>query len=80
MLVARFVKCYYQDLQLNTFPFLRWKYDFLVILLKIVSTTFLPVCFSSLKKSTCETWKIFFIFLQKLFSFSGKLRFYILDI
>ena len=38
--------------------------------LKVVSTTFLVVCFLRLKESTCETMKnIFFISLRKLFSF-----------
>ena len=47
--------------------------------LKVVSATFLLVCFASQKKSTCETWKNAFISLQKLFSFSRKSHFYILD-
>ena len=36
-------------------------------------TTFLLVYFSSLKESTFETRKMFFISLQKLFSFSRNL-------
>ena len=35
--------------------------------LKVVSATFLPVCFVCLKESTCETMKMFFISLRKLF-------------
>ena len=48
--------------------------------LKVVSTTFLLVCFLSLKKSICETRKMFLISLQKLFSFSRKSNFRISDI
>ena len=49
--------------------------------LKVVSATFLLVCFLSLKKSTCETRKnIFFISLQKLISPSRKSNFRFLDI
>ena len=48
--------------------------------LKVVSTTFLLVCFLSWKGSTCETRKNVFISLQKLFSFSRKSNFRILDI
>ena len=33
--------------------------------LKVVSTTFLLVCFSGLKESTCETWKNVFYFTSK---------------
>ena len=36
---------------------------------KVVSNTFVLVCFSSPKESTCETWKKYFISLQKRFSF-----------
>ena len=36
---------------------------------KIVSATFLLVCFLHLKDSTCEQGTIFFISLRKLFSF-----------
>ena len=45
-----------------------------------LNATFLLVCFSSLKDTNCETWKMFFISLQKLFSFSRKSNFSILDI
>ena len=48
--------------------------------LKVVSTTFLLVCFSSLKESICEIWKSVFISLQKLISLSRKSNFSILDI
>ena len=37
--------------------------------LKVVSTTFLLVCFVYLKLNTCETRKMFFVSLQKLFPF-----------
>ena len=37
-----------------------------------MSATFLLVCFLSLNESTCQTRKILFISLQKLFSFSRK--------
>ena len=36
---------------------------------KVVSATFLLVCFVCLKESTCETRKIFFVSLRELFSF-----------
>ena len=49
--------------------------------LKFVSTTFLLFCFLSVKGSFCETKKnLFFISLQKFFSFSKKSNFRILDI
>ena len=57
---------------------------FLVIFLlclKVVSATFLLVCFLSLQGSTCEIRKnVFFFSLQKFFSFSRKSKFRILDI
>ena len=37
--------------------------------LKVVSATFLLVCFVYLKLNTCETRKMFFVSLQKLFPF-----------
>ena len=37
--------------------------------LKVVSATFLQVCFVCLKESTCETRKMFIISLRKLYSF-----------
>ena len=38
------------------------------LLLKVVSVTLLLVCFSSLKESTCETWKnVYFTFEALLF-------------
>ena len=46
---------------------------------KVLFSTFVVLCFSSLKDSTCETWKKFVSF-QKLSSFSGKPNFRILDI
>ena len=39
-------------------------------ILKVVSATFLLVCFACLKENTCEKMKNFFISLRKLFSFS----------
>ena len=35
--------------------------------LRVVSATFLLVCFSSLKESTCKTWKNVFYFTGKVF-------------
>ena len=46
--------------------------------LKVVSATFVLVCFLSLNESTCQTRKSVFISLQKLFSFSRKSYFRIL--
>ena len=46
---------------------------------KVVSATFLLVCFLSLNESTCQIRKMLFIPLQKLFSFSRKSTFSILD-
>ena len=46
--------------------------------LKVVSATFVLVCFSSLNKSTLETRKKKFISLLKLFLFSRKPSFRIL--
>ena len=45
-----------------------WVINHLTIL-KVVSATFLLVCFACLKERTCETRKMFFISLRKLFSF-----------
>ena len=42
---------------------------YMCIFLKVVSATFLLVCFVCLKESTCETMKMLFISLRKLFSF-----------
>ena len=47
--------------------------------LHVVSTTFLLICFVSLKGTTCALGKMFFISLQKLFSFSRKSKLRILD-
>ena len=55
-------------------------YNFNVPFLKVVSTTFLLVCFLFLKESTCETLKSAFYFTSKLFSFLRKSNFRILDI
>ena len=46
--------------------------------LKVVSATFVLVCFLSLKESTCKTRKNVFNSLQTLFSFSRKSNFRIL--
>ena len=55
----------------------RW-YTFPVIpplnLLKVVSVTFLVVCFLSLKENTCETWKKFY-FTSKAFFIPQKIKF-----
>ena len=62
----------------NIFDF--YFYWFLIRFLKVVSTTFLLVCFSSLKEDNCETCKNLFFSLQKLFLLSRKINFRILDI
>ena len=46
--------------------------------LKVVSATFVLVCFLIVNESTCQTRKKNFISLQKLFSFSRKSNFRIL--
>ena len=46
--------------------------------LKVVSATFLVVCFLDLNESTCQTRENDFISLQKLFTFSRKSNFRIL--
>ena len=46
--------------------------------LKVVSTTFLLVCFLNLNESTCQTREDVFISLQKLFRFLRKSSFRIL--
>ena len=55
----------------------RW-YTFPVIpplnLLKVVSVTFLVVCFLSLKENSCETWKKFY-FTSKAFFIPQKIKF-----
>ena len=49
--------------------------------LEVVSATFVLVCFSSLKESTCETWgKKYFTSKALFLSFSRKSKFRILDI
>ena len=48
--------------------------------LKTASTTFLLVCFTSLKESTCEIWKNVFYFTSKALFVSRKSNFIILDI
>ena len=65
---------------LNTTPFVRLIYLTDRSYLKVVSATFSLVCFLSRKESTCETRKSVFISLQKLFLFSRKSNFRILDI
>ena len=51
-----------------------------VIDIKIVSATTLLVCFLSLKETACETSKYKFILLKRLFSFSRKSKFRIVEI
>ena len=51
---------------------------FYLTTLKVVSATFVLVCFLSLDESTCQTRKNVFISLQELFSFSRKSNFRIL--
>ena len=43
--------------------------------LKVVSATFLLVCFVSLKESTCETKEKYFYFTSKAFFVLGKIKF-----
>ena len=43
--------------------------------LKVVSATFLPVCFLSLKESTCETRKNVFYFTSKALFVHEKIKF-----
>ena len=43
--------------------------------LKVVSTTFLLVCFLSLKKSTCQTRKNVFYFTSKALFVLQKIKF-----
>ena len=43
--------------------------------LKVVSATFLFVCFSSLKDSTYETWKNVLYFTSKAFFVFEKIKF-----
>ena len=43
--------------------------------LKVVSTTFVLVCFSSLKKSTCQTRKKSFYFTSKALFILEKIKF-----
>ena len=60
-----------------------WKqmdYQESVIDIKIVSATTLLVCFLSLKETACETSKYKFILLKRLFSFSRKSKFRIVEI
>ena len=47
---------------------------------KVVSATFLLVCFLSLNESTCQTRKMFFILHQNICSLSRNSKFRILDI
>ena len=46
-----------------------FKYPFSTVLLKVVSATFLLVCFVCLKESTCETRKNVFYFTSKALLF-----------
>ena len=48
--------------------------------IKIVSATTLLVCFLSLKETACETSTYKFILLKRLFSFSRKSKFRIVEI
>ena len=51
---------------------------YIIVTLKVLSATFLIVCFLSLKGVLAKLGNMFFISLQKLFSFSGKSNFRIL--
>ena len=51
------------------------KTNFAAKSLKVVSATFLLVCFSSPKESTCETWKKKFFFTPKALVVLEKIRF-----
>ena len=43
--------------------------------LKVASTTFLLVCFTSLEDSNCETWKNLFYFTSEALFILGKIKF-----
>ena len=45
------------------------------IYLRVVSATFLLVCFSSLKERICETWKNVFYFTTKALFILEKMKF-----
>ena len=51
---------------------------YIIVTLKVLSATVLIVCFLSLKGVLAKLGNMFFISLQKLFSFSGKSNFRIL--
>ena len=56
--------------------FLRNAYNFLArATLKVVSATFLLVCFSSLEESTYEIWKNVFYFTSKALFVLDKIKF-----
>ena len=46
-----------------------------MLFLKVLSATFLLVCFSSLKESNCETWKNIFYFTSKALFILEKIKF-----
>ena len=54
--------------------------SYLIWFSKVVSSTFLLVCFLSLNDSTCQTRKMFFILHQNICSLSRNSKFRILDI
>ena len=55
---------------------MKWLNPLKVVPLKVVSTTFLLVCFSSLKESYCETWKNVFYFTSKALFILEKIKFW----
>ena len=55
-------------------------FNYLIWFPKVVSATFLLVCFLSLNESTCQTRKMFFILHQNICSLSRNSKFRILDI
>ena len=78
----------HNSMRMLTFPVFDRKYSFWanlvpkfkIVSLKIVSVTFLLVCFLDLKESTCKTRRMVFILLQKFYSFLRKSSFRTLDI
>ena len=59
----------------TSLPTLSVKFPMPMVTLKVVSDTFLVVCFLSLKESTCETRKNVFYFTSKAFFVLDKIKF-----
>ena len=62
------IKCIYSKMK-------KLRADKMFIVLKVVSATFLPVCFLSLNESTCETRKNVFYFTSKALFVLKKIKF-----